>query len=105
MSAARRSSLQDSPVGHVGREPVHFAETVRGQRSGEGHRALPGSVHSQRAELKKGDCRSGRSYPEKLFPLSFSSLRGELSAFEMDAQYAARAAHAYDPSVLDAGTT
>jgi len=70
-----------------------------------GHRALPGSVHSQRAELKKGDCRSGRSYPEKLFPLSFSSLRGELSAFEMDAQYAARAAHAYDPSVLDAGTT
>jgi len=51
---------------------------------------------------KKGDGRSGRSRREKPFPLSFSSLREEPWAAWMDAQYAAHAAHAVDPSVLNA---
>ena len=56
----------------------------------------------QRAGMNEGNGRSGRYYP-KAVPLSFSSLRDESWAVWMDAQYAAHAAHAYDPSVLDAG--
>jgi hypothetical protein len=50
---------------------------------------------------ERGDGRSGRYSPEGLFPLSFSSLREESWAAWRDAQYAAHAAHAVDPWVLD----
>ena len=55
--------------------------------------------------MKKGNCRSGCSYPGKLFPFNSRSLREEPEAAWRDAQYAAHAAHAVDPSVLDAGPT
>ena len=54
--------------------------------------------------MKRGNRRSGRQRPDKPFPFHFSSLREELSRFWMDPQHAAHAAHAYDPSVLDAST-
>jgi hypothetical protein len=41
----------------------------------------------------------------KAVPLSIGSLREEPEAAWRDAQYAAHAAHAVDPSVLDAGLT
>jgi hypothetical protein len=56
-------------------------------------------------KIEKGSCRSGCSYPGKLFPFQSGSLREEPEAARRDAQYAAHAAHAVDPSVLDAGPT
>jgi len=57
------------------------------------------------SQNEKGGCRSGCSYPGKLFPFQSGSLREEPEAARRDAQYAAHAAHAVDPSVLDAGPT
>jgi len=53
-------------------------------------------------ELKKGDCRSGCYRTRRAVPLSIGALREEFSSFWMDPQYAAHAAHAFDPSGLDA---
>jgi len=52
---------------------------------------------------ERGNRRSGRYHPEKLFPSKISSLREDPWAAWMDAQYAAHFAHAFDPWVLDAG--
>jgi len=65
------------------------------------HRALPGRSLSPRAEMKRGTAARDPNLP-KTVPLSFSSLREGSSVAWRDAQYAAHAAHAVHPWVLDA---
>ena len=51
---------------------------------------------------EKGGTAARDATVPKPFPLSISSLREESCVAWRDAQYAAHAAHAVDPSVLDA---
>ena len=62
-----------------------------------------GSSPSPRAN-EKGNCRSRRHHPEKLFPFITRIARGVFLAW-MDSQDLTHAAHAFDPWVLDAYTS
>jgi len=55
--------------------------------------------------MKKGTAARDATLSRELFPFNSRSLREEPEAAWRDAQYAAHAAHAVDPSVLDAGPT
>jgi len=55
--------------------------------------------------MKKGTAARNATLPRELFPFNSRSLREKLYAAWRDAQYAAHAAHAVDPSLLDAGPT
>jgi len=48
------------------------------------------------------DSFSGQERPERQFPVSFRLVVRERFPVEHDAKHVAHAAHAYDPSVLDA---
>ena len=52
---------------------------------------------------KGGTAARDATIPKSRSPFSFSSLHAESSSTWVDAQYAAHFAHAFDPSVLDAG--
>ena len=63
------------------------------------YREVP-SFHEPKNE--RGEQPLGMLLSRKVVPLSTSSLREESWAAWLDSQYAAHAAHAVDPSVLDA---
>ena len=56
-------------------------------------------------KIEMGELPLGTQLSRKAVPFSFSSLREESWSAWMDAQYAAHAAHAVDPSVLDVRPT
>ena len=57
------------------------------------------------SQNEKGTAARDATLARELFPFNSRSLREEPEAAWRDVQYAAHAAHAYDPSVLDAGPT